>query len=404
MPFSKRPPSFNGDEMLLYQLDQLDESKLQFVCDDLTSETLTLEFKRELPSKEGKLEFLKDVAAFANAEGGDLIYGIEEKSGTALRIHPIEVSSTDAEQRRVGQYLDGGVEPRITGIRFKEVSVKGGFVLMLRIPRSYDGPHRVIHNNDDGKFFLRSGTHISNMSYDQLKTAFDRTATLAERAKAFRRERLDAIHLGKTPSQVIPGPLCAVHIIPLVSLTGRQLIDVASLYRDSANRCLMAFDKWNHNKCTLNLDGIVNHCASGNFGYNQIYRTGCTESVFAAGSENTILAKNITEHIRMVIDKNLKFLKQSGISGPAIVGVAVLNIKSHKFFINQLSNFIQDQISPLMADRDSLILPEVWLESLDTMTDIDEVVRPLMDILWQSFGVERCLQYNNTGIWYPNGL
>jgi hypothetical protein len=325
--------------MLLYQLDQLDESKLQQLCDDQISESLTLEFKRELPGKDGKIEFLKDVAALANADGGDLIYGIEEKLGVALRIHPIKVSSIDSEKRRLGQILDGGVEPRITGIRFQGVSVSEGFVLVLRIPQSYDGPHWVIHNNDDGKFFLRSGSHTSNMSYDQLKTAFDHTASLAERAKSFRRERLDAIHSGQTPRPVIAGPLCVAHVIPLISLTGRQAINVASLSRDTANRYLMAFDSWHHDQCTLNLDGIVNYCSSGNLGYNQIYRTGCTESVFNGGAENSIYSKIITENFRMAIEKNISFLKHFGISGPAIIGVAMLNLQGYKFAISSVNNY-----------------------------------------------------------------
>lgn len=390
--------------MLLFQLDQLDEEKLQKICDDLTSETLTLEFKRDLPGKEkeDKVEFLKDVAALANAEGGDLIYGIEEKSGSALRIHPIAVSSIDAEKRRLGQILDGGVEPRITGIRFQEVVVSGGYVLVLRVPLSYDGPHRISYNSDE-RFLLRSGTHISKMSYDQIKSAFDRTASLAERAKHFRRERLEAIRTGQTPKPVMSGPLCVTHIIPLASINGRQAIDVAGLSRNPIG---ILFADWNHNTWTLNLDGIVTHSvisdASPNtYGYNQVYRTGSTEAVFHGGSivstEKNIPSTVVTNFIRMSIDRNIKFLKQSGFSGPAIVGVAMLNVEDYTLGVGGVFHIFEKTV----ADRSSLILPEVWLESLDTLTDIDEIVRPMMDILWQSFGVERCLEYTSEGKWNP---
>jgi len=36
-----------------------------------------------------KAEFLKDVCAFANADGGDLIYGIDEEDGKASALTPI---------------------------------------------------------------------------------------------------------------------------------------------------------------------------------------------------------------------------------------------------------------------------------------------------------------------------
>lgn len=389
--------------MLLYQLDQLDEPKLQQVCNDLTSESLTLEFKRELLGKdiEDKVEFLKDVAALANTDGGDLVYGIEEKSGTAHRIHPIKVTSIDAEKRRLGQILDGGVEPRIPGARFHEIPVKDGFVLVLRIPQSFDGPHRISYNNGES-FFLRSGTHISKMRYDQLKNAFDRTATLAERSNGFRRERLEAIKLGQTPKPVIAGPLCVAHIIPLVSFTGRQPIDVVGL---NSNPNAISFREWGNTTWSLNLDGLVTHgidkSTPGTYGYNQIYRTGCTESVFLGGvsdaNDKSIPSAYITINLRMAIERNLKFLKQSGLSGPIVVGIAMLNVEGYVLSVGGTFNFLHDA----SADRNSIIIPEAWIDSLDTLSDIDEVVKPMMDILWQSFGVHKCFNYTDEGKWNP---
>jgi hypothetical protein len=48
-----------------------------------------------------------------------------------------------------------------------------------------------------------------------------------------------------------------------------------------------------------------------------------------------------------------------------------------------------------VSDRPHLVLPEVWIENLDT-ADIDGAVLPLMDMLWQTFGVERCLDFDAT--------
>ena len=45
------------------------------------AESHTLDYKQELPneSPQSRLDFLFDVAAFANASGGDLIFGIKER-------------------------------------------------------------------------------------------------------------------------------------------------------------------------------------------------------------------------------------------------------------------------------------------------------------------------------------
>ena len=61
---------------------------IQHLVEEGTPEKRTLEFKVELPgTKESeKKEFLADVSSFANAVGGDLIFGVATTDGrTAVR-------------------------------------------------------------------------------------------------------------------------------------------------------------------------------------------------------------------------------------------------------------------------------------------------------------------------------
>jgi Putative DNA-binding domain len=71
--------------MLIDQLASPNEAKLQELCDEGCGESVTLDFKRDLPgaSDKDKQEFLKGVCTFANADGGDLVYGITEQNGAA---------------------------------------------------------------------------------------------------------------------------------------------------------------------------------------------------------------------------------------------------------------------------------------------------------------------------------
>lgn len=392
--------------MLLYPLEQLDEPKLLQICGDLTPEGPTLEFKRELPVREfdAKAEFLKDVAALANAEGGDLVYGIEEKAAAAFRIFPISVPSIDGEMRRLGQLLDSGIEPRITGVRYQPVPVTGGHVLVLRVPQSFDGPHRITHNNS-GKFVMRTGTHITEMSYDQLRNAFDRTSTLTERVKRFRAQRLDAIQNGATPKPIMgPGPRGVVHVIPLASMTGRHSIDVSVL---SKNPLGIMIPPWYQNSISLNLDGVVTHnlITAENpapFSYNQVFRSGATESVFFCGSfdgRKLIPSTDVTNGFRSAIAQNITALKECGLSGPAIVGIAMMDVAEYQFAVGGMFHIF----NPGFADRNALILPDVWVDSLDSVADTDSIVKPQMDILWQAFGADRCLEYSQQGAWSPRG-
>jgi hypothetical protein len=391
--------------VLPYRLDQLDEAALLHLCDEQTSESITLEFKRELPIKDAaaKIEFAKDVSAMANAGGGDIVYGIEEKAGTALRLYPISVPSMDSEIRRLAQVLDGGVEPRIPGIQYKSVEVAGGHLLVLRIPQSFDGPHRIT-SGGDGRFVLRAGSHIADMTYDQIKTAFDRTATLAEKAEAFRLSRIQAISDGNVPKRLYsPGPVLVIQLIPLSGIAGRFRVDVAALERTSV--AIMSHGL-GLNSSALNLDGVVSYGVTstpeeGSYAYMQVYRNGIIESAFHGGSyanDGIIPSTTITVNIREFILRSLELLKQADCSGPIVLGVAALNVDGYQLGVG---NTYRSYRNTTHADRKDLVIPEVWIEGIDTLVDVDAVIRPVLDILWQSFGVERCAEYSTEGKWAP---
>jgi predicted HTH transcriptional regulator len=62
--------------------DDISISDVQDLIARRVREDRTLEFKEEFPFNDsGKLNFLQDVTAMANAEGGTLIYGAHEGSG-----------------------------------------------------------------------------------------------------------------------------------------------------------------------------------------------------------------------------------------------------------------------------------------------------------------------------------
>ena len=54
------------------------------------------------------------------------------------------------------------------------------------------------------------------------------------------------------------------------------------------------------------------------------------------------------------------------------------------------------------SDRDSLILPDTWIsaiEGIETDDEIDALLRPMLDVLWQAFDLERCLEFDLSGRW-----
>lgn len=396
--------------MLLQTLDQVSADLLSKLCDDRCPESDTLDFKRDLPGglDKDKQELLKDVCSLANTDGGDIVYGIEEKAGAASALTPIVGESADAAKRRISQVLDAGLEPRVQGLRLHHVEVAGGYVLVVRVPASFDGPH-CVRTNNNRRFVMRNGTSTTDLTFDQLRAAFDRTATLAERARRFIAGRLQLVIDHKSPKPLIAGPLWVVHLVPVAGLTGRQTVDLNTLYSKDFTQFLG--DDWGGGSRTFNLDGLVVHPGGRQDesydAYTHIFRTGAMEGVSLGGKKSQlrpggpersiVWSLDMSKFFRNSVDTFMQSAKRWGFAGPAVLSIAVLHVEGYELGIGDVFH----RFSQAVSDRPHLVLPEVWIESLDT-ADLDGAIRPMMDMLWQAFGVERCLDFDvTTGAYSP---
>ena len=80
---------------------------------------------------------VKDVSSFANAAGGDLIFGLRQEDGIPREICGIEVQNIDDEKLRIENMLRDGIEPRIPGISIREITESDKEILIVRIPKSW---------------------------------------------------------------------------------------------------------------------------------------------------------------------------------------------------------------------------------------------------------------------------
>jgi len=389
--------------MLLQSLDNIDEALLLELCEEGCPESQTLEFKSKIPGKldQDKHEICKDVVALANADGGDLVYGINEKDGIAESIAGISIEPADAAIRRINQVLDAGIEPRIHGLRIQQILVSEGYVLILRVPSSYDSPH-CIRTKNNRRFVMRNDTGVVDMSFDQIRGAFDRTATLAEQARRFIANRRKLIADGQAPVSLISGPQMVVHLVPISGLAGRETVELKPIH----DRFFTEFIEynWHGGSRVYNIDGLLIHSAdkeeNGYYAYNQIFRNGSLEGVKLGGAleknlqgnEKAIVwSSNMSVFFYYSIKKFIKSVKVWGFAGPALLGVSIVNVKGYEL---QVSNSFHPRRHPKKADRQHLVPSEVWLEDIGT-ADIDSIIRPLLDTMWQAFGFERCLDYND---------
>jgi len=360
------------------------------------SESQTLEFKAILPpgNPESKQEFLKDVSAMANSEGGTIVYGVSEQAGQASNVLPIVGEIADAVKRRLGQMAQSGIEPRIPRLDFHVLEVpNGGFVLAVVVARSFVGPHRVSSNNT---FYLRSASHIAQFSYSQLRDAFTLRSHAEDRMRQWRATRLALIKGGRTPRPLLRESRYVIHVQPLASFAGDIAVDVTMLENQGGK---LLFGRLSSYGTYFNLDGLV---AASYFSekednkYVQLFRNGALETAGFIGltmdDRKIIPADFIASELRSALDVQLTTLISLGISGPVAIAVTWLSVQNYSLGIS-------NHHMPA-TDRDDLELPEIVAESIVQLSqDVDVIAKPILDTLWQCFGQATCPLYDKDGRW-----
>jgi hypothetical protein len=385
--------------MLVSRLDRVDSSFLAQVCADRMPEG-SVDFKRELPAKDdrGKAEFQKDVCAFANAEGGDLVYGVVDEDGRAKEMSPIYSEASDAACRRLGQLADSGIEPRISGLRFRPVEVPGGFVLVVRVPPSFDAPHS-FPSGSGRRFVVRRGTHTSDLTYQELRSAFDRTGSLAERARRFREVRTDEIAARLVSIAMVDGPFMAFHCVPIAAIAGRAGIDLMAIGFDDFS-ALSGAD-WGGCSSRFNFDGkLVYSGQPPHPAWVQVFRSGSLEFARTAkvlmADEPLIPSTVVARFARESAMKALDACRKWNVTGPAVMGLSLVGLSGYRLALGRryMSMYSTE------SDRDRYVLPVEWIERMD-IAEADDFVRPMLDVFWQAYGQSRCMEYDETGSWKP---
>jgi hypothetical protein len=116
-------------------------------------------------------ELCKDVSAFANSAGGQIVYGIEEKNRKPIKIdHGSEVT-----REWIEQVIDSNVQPRIEGLAITPISVgTGHYAYVLTIPQASG---RAPHQAPDKKYYKRQNFQSIAMEDYEIRDALRRATT-----------------------------------------------------------------------------------------------------------------------------------------------------------------------------------------------------------------------------------
>lgn len=378
--------------MLRLPLGAVTKAEVDALLSDQTPEGRSLDYKRalKLATDDEKREFAKDVSSFANAAGGFLVFGIEEKKdetrksglGYPETILGVECQNWDATKQRIESIIRDRLDPRVQGVEIHKVDGYDlGPVVILYIPKSWNGPHML--NFGKTHFYSRNSAGVHPLDVREIGHAFRAGADRAEALRRFRDGRLGSFLAYETPVPLSGGePKLVVHVCPLDPYDAESAKGFAD---PSGMKPPDGGLGWDHR---FNLDGFLTYAGSGD-GPKRAYvlalRNGSFEvaaNVHGDATERTLAGALLEKQILYSVSLCARLSGARGYTGPLSAMVALVDVWNRRIFKDTRSeNFlhVHDRI-----DRSTLVLPDVLLETPNVV--ITEALKPLLDALWQSSG------------------
>jgi hypothetical protein len=383
-------------------LEKITEADLNSLVSTGVPESPVIDYKRDTYGSSGddKREFLADVSSFANTIGGDIVIGIEETSGLPTAITPF-VGNIEPELRRLESIALAGIEPRIANLCIHAVPVTGGHAIIVRVPRSFIPPHRVIAQNKN-RFWARAGTQKYEPNVEQLRHIFTDAPRMLERIRAFQSDRVVKITAGDTPIPLGHVGKVVLHVIPLPSFADGRFADVVRELAKGTHVPVpldaMGFSHYHE----VNLDGYLSYRQSApdtRSAYSQFFRNGAIEGVGELKSDDNVNSRFITKELTNIVVSRVRqyldVLKAYNLGVPIYVFLSLCNSARVVYRYEDMPGMGYHESRPI--SREIVSLPEIYIDNYNI--DVIDSMQPAFNILWNAFGFPRCNRYDDVDKW-----
>ena len=381
----------------------INEADLQELIAGQVAENLRLDFKLTQygNSDSDKRELLKDVSALANSHGGHLVLGVGETEGVATELKGIGGVNLDDELVRMEQILRSGLEPAISGIRMKAIPLANErSVVLIRVPRSWNPPHRVIAKGHN-RFYARHSAGTHEPSVEELRVLFSQSTSALDRARQFRDERIARIREGEDDRPLSGNGRLILHIVPSAAFSGMVSLDVEHLYDRRLNFRPIGTRGVTAMSASFNFDGLVSTCVGEDHGYTQVFRNGCLEATLANLLSNhdslpAIAGKSLEGKLHEHFPRFIQGLRDVGVPPPLIAMFTLEGVRGATYAAQR--DVFGSYGRPL--PQELMRLPECVLEDYGTTADHHRALRPAFDALWNAVGYPRDQFFDEEGVWH----
>lgn len=381
-------------------LETLTEADIQTLVLNAVREGRRIEYKLTLPGNtdEDKREFLADVSSFANASGGDLLYGVTEEGGLPTSVPGVHLGDVNAVVLRLESIIRDGIEPRLPNIRTYPVKLDSGtFVLIVRVPQSWALPHMVTFKNWS-RFFSRTSAGKCQLDVSELRNLFARAGDAADRVRRFRDERLARIVAGEGALPLRGSTLTILHLVPLRLFDPSTYHDLQKIEGTEDLRTVMFGGgeiRWNVDGYATFGDREMEGTRVGS--YVQLFRHGAIEAVDVnmltpRPPAGAIIPGGLAQELAQAIPRFLRAQQRIGVELPIAVLITLLGVKGHRLAVGTHG---ADYGPGHPVDHDLVQAADVIVE--DWNMRIGTALRPALDTIWNAAGWSQCSFYNEAG-------
>lgn len=386
-------PRINGKEIIDCDLSDL----LSIIDNPSFAENEYLDYKKafavDIVPKEQKakeqVELRNDVCSFANAQGGYLIYGIEEKKGIPTQIVGITLrgNNRDSFEREIRNSLQP-IKPRVPYYRIKFIDLpEDKFVVIIYIQHDYFAPYIHIEEQANYKIYKRIGNSKSYIEYQELRAMFTQSLSLEREVERYRKERISYFWNQEDDENSTYSQFLLLHIIPDTFLDANYKKPIFAMHQ-AGHHISIAFSPFDcHSRPYPSPDGLryLDRTEDGK-AECRLYNSGIAEYfcplrersfLYDWKDSSYIYRDNLWNKIYEAVDKYIKIINQIVEAKRVFVCISIIGCKD---VITSETSFLDITCK---IDRNQLICEPVVFEMIENR-NVDDIEKERLQLSFLS--------------------